>query len=142
MTAVFGNKKEDNSPIDKEKKPVEKTGKGKVVKKDSKKKKKVSEELINKADLVNKTIINPVVSEDAMKKTADRKYVFNVHPDSNKNQVAEAMEVLYGVEVIKVNIMKYKQRSHRFRMTKGQKSGYKKAIVTIKKGQEIDLFSE
>lgn len=137
MTAIFSSKNEDQ-----DKKAVKKTGKEKVVKKDSKKKKKVSEELIKKADLVNKVIISPIVSEDAMTKTTHGKYVFKVSSDSNKNQVAEAIEVLYGVDVVKVNVMKYKQKNHRFRMVKGKKSGYKKAIVTIKSGQEIQLFSE
>ena len=77
-----------------------------------------------------------------MSKTTIGKYVFRVNPRANKNQVSEAIEVLYGVDVMKVNIMKYKQKSHKFRLTKGKKSGYKKAIVTIKTGQEIKLFSE
>jgi large subunit ribosomal protein L23 len=134
MTAMFDSKKEEKNS-----KTVKETAKNKVAKKDSKdkKKKKVSEELIKKADLVNKVIINPVVSEDAMQKTAEGKYVFKVDPNSNKNQVAEAVEALYGVDVLKVNVMKYKQKNHRFRMTKGKKSGFKKAIVTIKSGQEI-----
>jgi large subunit ribosomal protein L23 len=138
MTAMFNSKKEEQDS-----KTVKKTAKKEVAKKDSKSKnKKVSEELIKKADLVNKIIINPIVSEDAMQKTAEGKYVFRVNPNSNKNQVAEAVEALYGVNVVKVNVMKYKQKNHRFRMTKGKKSGFKKAIVTIKSGQEIELFSE
>jgi large subunit ribosomal protein L23 len=140
MTAMFNSKKEE-----KDSKTVKETAKNKVAKKDSKdkkKKKKISEELIKKADLVNKVIINPIVSEDAMQKTTEEKYVFRVDPNSNKNQVAEAVEALYGVNVIKVNVIKYKQKNHRFRMTKGKKSGFKKAIVTIKSGQEIELFSE
>ncbi len=133
MPAIFGSKKEEE-----QKKAVKKTEK-KAVKK---KVKKISENLIKKADLVNSTIITPIVSEDAMNKTTIGKYVFKVNPKSNKNQVAEAIEALYGVEVTKVNIMKYKQKNHRFRLTKGKKSGFKKAIVTVKTGQEIKLFSE
>jgi len=140
MTAMFGSKKEE------EKKPVKKT-EDKTVKTDKKKAskkkpKKVSEKLLKKADLVNDTIIAPIVSEDAMTKTTVGKYVFKVSQRANKNKVAEAVEVLYGVDVVKVNIMKYKQKNHRFRMVKGKKSGYKKAIVTVKAGQEIQLFSE
>ena len=138
MTAIFNSKNQD-----KDEKTVKETDNKKVVKKGTKKKKKkVSEDLIKKADLVNKVIISPVVSEDAMTKTTKGKYVFKVSSNSNKNQVAEAIEVLYGVNVVKVNVMKYKQKNHRFRMVKGKKSGYKKAIVTVKSGQEIQLFSE
>ncbi len=145
MTAMFGNKKDKNLSTGEEK-TVKKTDNGAVKtnkKKLTKKKtKKISEKLIQKAELVNNIIIAPIISEDAMAKTAIGKYVFKVNPKANKNQVAEAVEVLYGVDVTKVNIVKYKQKNHRFRMTKGKKSGYKKAIVTIKSGQEIQLFSE
>lgn len=141
MTAMFGSKDEEEKKeaVKKtEAKPVKTTEK----KAAKKKVKKVSEDLIKKADLVNSTIIAPIISEDAMSKTTIGKYVFKVNPKSNKNMIAEAIEVLYGVDVTKVNVMKYKQKSHRFRLTKGKKSGYKKAIVTIKAGQEIKLFSE
>lgn len=140
MTAMFGSKKEEA------KETVKKTD-NKAVENDKKKPakkkpKKISEKLIQKAELVNNVIVAPIISEDAMAKTTIGKYVFKVNPKANKNQVAEAVEVLYGVDVTKVNIIKYKQKNHRFRMTKGKKSGYKKAIVTVKSGQEIQLFSE
>jgi len=143
MTAMFGDKDEEkketakNSSIGGESKPAKTADK-----KTKKKVKKVSEDLIRKADLVNNTIIEPIISEDAMSKTTLGKYVFKVNPRSNKNQIAEAIEVLYGVTVTKVNVMKYKQKSCQFRQIKGKKSGYKKAIVTVKSGQEIKLFSE
>jgi large subunit ribosomal protein L23 len=136
MTAMFGDKKEST---DKKQDKTKKVDKNKVVKK---KAKKISEKLIQKADLVNKVIVSPVVSEDAMNKTTQGKYVFKINPKANKNQVSEAVGVLYGVDVVKVNIMNYKQKNHRFRMTKGKKNGFKKAVVTIKSGQEIQLFSE
>lgn len=145
MTAMFGIKKDKSSSVGEEK-SVKKTD-NKAVKNDKKKltkkkTKKISEKLIQKAELVNSIIITPIISEDAMTKTTIGKYVFKVNPKANKNQVSEAVEVLYGVDVVKVNVIKYKQKNHRFRMTKGKKSGYKKAIVTIKSGQEIQLFSE
>ncbi|MCK5080764.1 MAG: 50S ribosomal protein L23 [Candidatus Moranbacteria bacterium] len=141
MTAMFGSKKEEEKKS-LVKKTADKTVEKKAKKVAKKKVKKISEDLIKKADLVNSVIIAPIVSEDAMNKTTFGKYVFKVNPRSNKNQIAEAVEVLYGVEVTKVNVMKYKQKNHRFRTTKGQKSGYKKAVVTLKSGQEIQLFSE
>lgn len=140
MTALFGGKK-DKSEEEKKQELVKKVT-AKKKKTEKKKAKKVSEDLIKKADLVNRVILNPVVSEDAMSKTTVGKYVFKVHPNANKNQIAEAVKALYGVEVTKVNVMKYKQTNHRFRGMKGKKSGFKKAIVTVKAGQEIQLFSE
>ncbi len=142
MTAMFGSKKEEEKKESVGKKTDVKVAETKVKKVVKKKTKKVSENLIKKADLVNSVIIAPIISEDAMNKTTVGKYVFRVNQRANKNQVKEAIEVLYGVDVTKVNVMKYKQKSHKFRLTKGKKSGYKKAIVTIKSGQEIKLFSE
>ncbi len=142
MTAMFGSKKEEKKKETVDKKTDIKAVDTKTKKVIKKKTKKVSENLIKKAELVNSVIIAPIISEDAMSKTTIGKYVFRVNPRANKNQVSEAIEVLYGVDVMKVNIMKYKQKSHKFRLTKGKKSGYKKAIVTIKTGQEIKLFSE
>ncbi len=139
MTAIFGAKKESTDETQAKVAKTRQSAEKKTVKK---KAKKISEKLIQKADLVNRVIISPVVSEDAMNKTTQGKYVFKIDSKANKNQVAEAIEVLYGVDVVKVNVMKYKQKNHRFRMTKGKKSGYKKAVVTIKSGQEIQLFSE
>ena len=139
MTAMFGKKEEEKKETTK--KAAAKSTKT-TPKKVDKKPKKVSKKLIQKAELVNSIIISPVISEDAMNKTTVGKYVFKVAQGSNKNQVKEAVEALYGVEVNKVNVMKYKQENHRFRLTKGKKSGFKKAIVTVKTGQEIQLFGE
>ncbi len=142
MTAMFGTKKEEGDKETVSKKDEKSLVKTDAKKAGKKKTKKVSENLIKKADLVNSVIISPIISEDAMNKTTVGKYVFKVNPKTNKNQIAEAVEVLYGIDVTKVNVMKYKQKSHKFRTIKGKKSGYKKAIVTIKTGQEIKLFSE
>jgi len=140
MTAMFGSKKEEKEST------VKQTGKSEVKKdggkKTKKKSKKITEKLLKNSEMINRVIVYPIVSEDAMQKTTVGKYVFKVHADSNKNQVKKAVETLYGVDVVKINIMKYKQENHRFRMVKGKKSGYKKAIVTVKAGQEIQLFSE
>lgn len=141
MTAMFGAKKEEEKKetVGKTGDKVAKTGEKKTAKK---KTQKISENLLKNAKLVNDTIISPIISEDAMNKTTVGKYVFQVNPKANKNQVAEAVQALYGVDVVKVNMMKYKQKNRNFRQIKGKQSGYKKAIVTIKTGQEIKLFTE
>lgn len=111
-------------------------------KQDKKKKKKLSGELKKKASFVNKVIFAPVISEDAMNKQAAGKYVFTVNPKSNKKTVEEAVKVLYEVEIEDVNLMNYKPKKRSFRRFQGQQKGYKKAIVTVKEGQEIKLFNE
>lgn len=116
--------------------PIKKEGKKKSGKK------KISADLKKKADLVNGVIINPVISERAMNQQALGKYVFEVSQKANKKIVAEAVKVLYEVDVEGVNLMNYKQKKRNFRNFRGQQKAVKKAIVTIKSGQEIKLFNE
>lgn len=107
-----------------------------------KKKKKISADLKKKASLVNNVILRPVISERAMNQQVAGKYVFEVSQRSNKKTIAEAVESLYGVDVLKVNLMNYKQKSRNFRNFRGTQKAIKKAIVAIKEGQEIKLFNE
>lgn len=78
-------------------------------------------------------------------KAAETKYGFIVRPDANKIQIKKEIESLYNVNVLSVNTMLYAgKRSSRYTkagLVKGQKNSYKKAIVTIKAGQEIDFYS-
>jgi len=126
----------------KEKKEEEKES----IKDNSKKKKKSKKAKIEnykeKAQLVNQVIIKPIISEDATKKEAQAKYVFEVSKQATKKQISQAIETKYGVNVTGVNVINYKPKSHRFRHKTGKKKGFKKAIVTIESGQKIELFSE
>ncbi len=126
-------KKEDSS---------QKVVKKEVAKKDSKKKKKGPEDYKGKSRLVNDTIIEPIVSEDAMNKEVLGKYVFKVKKKTSKKQIAQAVEAKYQVEVVKVNCLNQDGKKRNFRQTVGRKNNYKKAIVTIEKNQKIVLFSE
>ena len=116
-------------------------------KKDSAKPKKVAkkkEGLIipeEKAHLINKTLIKPMISEAVMNAQELGKYTFKIRKSATKNEVALAVEALYKVSVKKVNIMNYKSEAKFFRGKKGSTKGYKKAIVTLVKGNEIKLFS-
>ena len=92
--------------------------------------------------LINRVIVGPKVSESAIKQQTLGKYVFFVRKDATKNEVAKAIEAMYGVNVRKVNIQMYSQRNHQFRGHKGKKSAFKKAIVSLKKGESLDVFSE
>ena len=72
-------------------------------------------------------------------------YGFIVRPDANKLQIKSEVENLYNVTVLDVNTMRYAgKRSSRYTragLVRGQKSAYKKAIVTLKAGDEIDFYS-
>lgn len=87
-------------------------------------------------------IIKPLISEKAtfVKEVANQ-VAFLVHPDSNKIEVAKAVEQAFSVKVDKVNMVKYKGLARkRFGRRTGKQPGYKKAYVTLAPGQKIELF--
>jgi len=67
------------------------------------------------------------------------KYVFKVAGHSNKNQIKKAIEELYNVKVIKINIINILPKKRNFARKTGWKSGYKKAIATLKEGDKIEM---
>jgi len=69
-------------------------------------------------------------------------YVFEVHPDANKLQVAQAIREIFGVEAVKVRTMNFMGKRKRLGRSEGRRSSWKKAVVTLKPGQTIDIFDE
>ena len=85
------------------------------------------------------SILNPVVTEKATNLSEMNKVVFKVNSSANKRSVKKNIEKIFKVNVVKINII---NKQSRFKTAKGKKvkiQGYKKAIVTLKKGQNIDL---
>ena len=82
----------------------------------------------------------PHISEKAVELEKQNKYVFRVYPKANKIQAKKAIEDLYGVEVKNVNIINVPKKNKILQGIKGSKSGYKKAIVTLEKGQKIEIL--
>lgn len=82
---------------------------------------------------------------ETVTKKARPKYGFIVKPGANKHEIKTEVEGLYNVTVLDVNTMRYAgKRSKRYTRTgivKGQKSAFKKAIVTLKEGDSIDFYS-
>ncbi len=76
-------------------------------------------------------IINPIVTERSMKLVAEKKYSFKVMRDSNKIEIAKAVEKLFGVDVYKVNTMNCRGRYVRHGRSRGYRPDWKKAIVTL-----------
>ena len=85
------------------------------------------------------TIISPNVTEKSTSLSEFNKVVFKVHKGANKNTIKKNIEKIFKVNVIKINTINLKGKSKMVRNKKAYKSGYKKAIVTLKKGQSIDL---
>ena len=93
---------------------------------------------MHKTHLYDK-ILSPVVTEKSTTLSEQNKVVFKVPNNSNKLILKKNIEKIFKVNVTKINIIK-KQSKNKF--TRGRKvkiKGYKKAIITLKKGQSIDL---
>ena len=85
------------------------------------------------------SIRNPIITEKATILSEQNKTVFKVHEKANKVIIKKNIEKIFKVYVIKVNIINKKTKVKIRQGKKIYKSGYKKAIVTLKKGQSIDL---
>jgi len=85
------------------------------------------------------TIISPNITEKSTALSEFNKIVFKVHKGANKNSIKKSIEKIFKVNVVKINTIKQKGKTKIIRGKKTIKSGYKKAIVTLKKGQSIDL---
>ena len=85
------------------------------------------------------SIRNPIITEKATILSEQNKTVFKVHEKANKTSIKKNIEKLFKVSVVKVNIINQKTKIKLKQGRKSYKTGYKKAIVTLKKGQSIDL---
>ena len=93
---------------------------------------------MNKIHLYDK-IITPVVTEKSTNLSEQNKTVFKVPSNANKKNLKNNIEKIFKVNVTKINII---NKQKRVKFTRGKKikvSGFKKAIITLKKGQSIDL---
>jgi large subunit ribosomal protein L23 len=84
-------------------------------------------------------IVSPVITEKATKLSEVNQVVFRVTLDSTKPQIAKAVTELFKVKVKAVNTVTIKGKNKNFRGTKFKKSDYKKAIVTLEEGSQIDV---
>ena len=85
------------------------------------------------------TIISPTITEKATSLSEFNKIVFKVHKGASKKSIKKSIEKIFKVNVIKINTINLKGATKIVRGKKTTKSGFKKAIVTLKKGQSIDL---
>jgi large subunit ribosomal protein L23 len=85
-------------------------------------------------------ILAPIVSEKSYAASVRGSYTFRVHSDAHKTQIRQAVEELFEVNVLRVNIIKVQPKPKRRGMIKGAKPGWKKAIVQLKPGESIEYF--
>ena len=85
------------------------------------------------------TILAPVITEKATYLSEHNKVVFRVATDATKQEIAEAIQELFKVTVVKVNTLVAKGKTKRWRGRPGRRNDVKKAIVTLAEGQSIDV---
>ncbi len=89
----------------------------------------------------NKFLIkHPIISEKASRLAALNKYIFAVDGEATAPEIKKAVEGIHKVQVAKVNMINGKDKPSHFGRTIGKKPGERKAIVTLKEGQKLDLI--
>ncbi|RJP44589.1 50S ribosomal protein L23 [Candidatus Parcubacteria bacterium] len=84
-------------------------------------------------------IRSPWVTEKSTALSETGKYVFMVKPSATKNEIKKAIQEIYRVHPTSVNIVRRQGKQKRFRNVLGRKPEYKKAIITLREGERIDL---
>ena len=84
-------------------------------------------------------IISPKVTEKATSLSEFNKIVFKVRKSANKKLIKKSIEKIFKVKVTKINTINLKRKNKLVKGKKSYRPGYKKAVVTLKKGQSIDL---
>jgi large subunit ribosomal protein L23 len=85
-------------------------------------------------------IKSPHISEKASYLAEKNQYIFEILPNYNKKEVKDAIEGIYGVDVLSVNMIKIPAKKRRLGRTEGFRKAYKKAVVKIKEGQKIEIL--
>lgn len=85
------------------------------------------------------SIISPVITEKSTILSEHNQVVFEVPVSATKTEIKTAVEALFGVSVAAVNTMRQKGKIKRFRMVVGKRKDTKKAVVTLKDGDTIDI---
>ena len=95
-----------------------------------------------KKNISHKILLEPVITEAATYAAEKNKYVFKVTKGASKTDIATSIKEVYNVEVEKVNVINLPLKFRSRGRIPGWKSGYRKAIVTVKEGSKIDVFGD
>jgi large subunit ribosomal protein L23 len=85
-------------------------------------------------------LLAPVVSEKSYSLIEASKYSFKVHPSAHKTQIRQAVEELFDVKVVSVNVLQVRPKPKRRGVSRGTKPGWKKAVVQLREGDKIEIF--
>jgi large subunit ribosomal protein L23 len=87
-------------------------------------------------------IKNPIITEKAIRGGEIGKYIFLVDSRATVSEIKKAVEAQYNVKVVGSNVINVKSKARRLGKISGVKPGYKKIIVTLKKGQKLDILPQ
>ena len=87
-------------------------------------------------------IIRPIITEHSYDMMEKNTYTFEVAKDSNKVEIAQAVEAIFNVKVVKVNTINVKPKPKRVRYQLGKTRTWKKAMVTVAEGDQIEIFAQ
>ncbi len=93
-----------------------------------------------KANQAYRILVKPLITEKATQLSAENKYVFVVALKSNKIEIAKAIQAVYGVKPVKVNLSNVSGKKVTRGKIRGQRKDWRKAIVTLAKGQTIKIY--
>jgi large subunit ribosomal protein L23 len=88
----------------------------------------------------SQVLLAPIVSEKSYAASTRGSYTFKVHPDAHKTQIRQAVEAMFDVHVVSVNVLKVQSKPKRRGRFVGTRPGWKKAIVQLREGETIDVF--
>ena len=86
-------------------------------------------------------IIRPVITEHSYDAMENNVYTFEVAKDANKIEILQSIEAIFKVKVVKVNTLNVKPKPKRMRYQAGKTRTWKKAMVTLKDGDTIEIFA-
>lgn len=89
----------------------------------------------------HRILLRPIVTEKSMRLAEMGQYIFEVAPGSNKIEIKKAVKAVYDVNPTSVAVMRILGKPVRTRRGKSRRKHWRKAIVTLKKGQTIELFT-
>ena len=89
---------------------------------------------------LSQVLLAPVVSEKSYGQIGEHKYTFKVHQDAHKTQIRQAVEQMFDVKVLDVNVLKVQPKPKRRGVYRGTKQGWKKAVVKLAEGDTIEIF--
>jgi large subunit ribosomal protein L23 len=104
-------------------------------------KKEVAKRKVEKKEgnIAHNILLEPVISEKSTEMGVNNKYVFKVTQKASKHEIKCAIEDYYGVQVVKVNTVRIRPKKRIHGRTIGYKKGFKKAIVTLRQGDNIGM---